>query len=413
LLAAVAAVAVLLAVAGAAAGAGFKGSWVDRALASQYRLGDDVEMRNAPWIGTHNSFNSAAEMGLTISTRDPNQQLTIVEQLELDVRAIELDLHWIVSPATGQLSPVVCHALPSHFPCSTEKTLGPVLEEIGGWLRQPANSRQVLFLYLEDHLDSQAGYDAAATLIGEKLGDLLYAPPPGAGCQELPLSLTRDEILAAGERVLIVGNSPCGIGSAWPALVFNWQPHLETRLSTFTEFPDCGAEYTRAQFEATQIRYYEDARPSQGSAARITPEIAAEMARCGVDLLGLDQLAPNDQRLEALVWSWAPGQPGRGSCAVQSARAGTLSSRWRTAACSAPRRPACRRGGRWLLGAKAVPQRSGRAVCRARGAQFAVPRTGYEAQLLRRTMRGAGQSQVWLGYMRRGGEWVALDRRGR
>ena len=46
-------------------------------------------MRNAPFIGTHNSFNSVAEMGLTTATADPNQQLSIVDQLNLDIRAIE------------------------------------------------------------------------------------------------------------------------------------------------------------------------------------------------------------------------------------------------------------------------------------------------------------------------------------
>lgn len=403
--------AALLAFAGTAAGAGFRGSWVDRALGLQYRLAGDVEMRNAPWIGTHNSYNSVAEMGLTISTGDPNQQLSITEQLELDIRAIELDVHWTVSPSTGQLAPVVCHALPNHFPCSTEKTLGPVLAEIGAWLRQPANSEQVLFLYLEDHLDEPAGYDAAATAIQEQLGGLVYQPTPGI-CQELPLNLTRDQILAAGKQVVIVGNSPCGAGSAWPALVFNWQAHLETQFKSFSDFPTCGSDYTRAEYESTQVRYYEDARPSQGEGPRITPQVAAEMARCGVDLLGLDQLEPNDPRLEALVWSWAENQPGRGSCAVQTSRAGTLATRWRTASCSEPRRPACRKGKTWLLGPKPVPESSGRSACRARGAQFAVPRTGYEAQLLRQKMRTAHVGQVWLGYVKRKAGWTALDKRG-
>jgi hypothetical protein len=412
-LTALAAAAVAAAFAATAAATGFQGSWADRALALQYRLAGDVEMRNAPWVGTHNSFNSVAEMGVTISTQDPNQQLSIVEQLELDVRAVELDLHWTVAPATGRLAPVVCHALPSHFPCSTEKTLGPVLEEIGGWLRGPAGSEQVLFLYLEDHLDDQTGYDTAAAIIQEKLGDLLYAPSIPGNCEELPLDLTRDEILAAGKHVVIVGNSPCGIGSAWPSLVFNWQGHLETQLTTptFSDFPDCGSDYSRAQFESTQVRYYEDGRPSQAGKPRITPEIAAELTRCGVDLVGLDQLVPSDPRLEALVWSWAPGQPGKGRCAVQTSGAGSLSTRWRTLPCTDLRRPACRRGSSWLLGAKPVAENRGRAECRKRHARFAVPRTGYEAQLLRQKIRGARVSQVWLGYVKQADGWAALDRR--
>jgi hypothetical protein len=135
------------------------------------------------------------------------------------------------------------------------------------------------------------------------------------------------------------------------------------------------------------------------------------MVRCGVDLLGLDQLTPDDPRLRALVWSWAEGQPRRGRCAVQTFRRGGPSTRWKTLACGKPRRPACRRGKSWILGAKAVPQNRGRAGCRSRHAQFAVPRTGFEAQLLRQRMQGARVGQVWLGYLKRRGGWAALDRR--
>jgi hypothetical protein len=404
-------VAVIVAFSGSAAGAAFDGSWVHRALDLQYRLSGDVGLRNAPFIGTHNSFNSVAEMGPTTSTLDPNQQLSIVDQLNLGIRALELDVHWTVSPSTGQLAPVVCHGLANHFPCTAEKTLGPVLEEIAAWMREPANTDQVLFLYLEDHLDNATGYDAAAAILHQELGDVLYPPPPSGGCQKLLLGLTRNQILAAGKRVIIVGNSPCGVGGAWPSLVFDWEDHLETQPVTFSDFPGCGVDYTRAQFDSTQIRYYEDARPSQGASPRITPQGAAEMARCGVDLLGLDQLAPTDARLSALVWSWAEGQPRRGRCAVQTSRAGSLTTPWRTLPCGKLRRPACRRGARWLLGAETVTEKRGRAECRSLHAQFAVPRTGFEAQLLRRRMQGSRTRQVWLGYLKRRGGWTALDKR--
>src|SRR3712207_2277530 len=45
----------------------FRGSWTDRALPFQAALAGDVGMRDAPWVGTHNSFNSIAEMGTTVS----------------------------------------------------------------------------------------------------------------------------------------------------------------------------------------------------------------------------------------------------------------------------------------------------------------------------------------------------------
>jgi hypothetical protein len=390
---------------------GFQGSWLDRALKHQYELSGDVGLRNAPFIGTHNSYNSVAEMGHTISTSDANQQLSIDDQLDLDIRSLELDLHWFRRPSSGELAPVVCHAFPNHLGCSTEKALDQVLDEVNAWLRVPAHSDQVLFLYLEDHLDNRTGYDTAASVIQQKLGDVLYAPS-GGGCERLPLELTRDRILRAGKRVIIVGNSRCGMGSAWPSKVFDWEPHLETRLRDFSDFPTCGPDFTPVQYDATQIRYFEDGRPSQAGMARITPDIAAQMTRCGVDLLGLDQLLPGDPRLSALVWSWAKGEPRkRGKCAVQTSKEGTLRTRWKAAGCGSHRRPACRKNDRWLVGARAVAKKSARAECRARDARFAVPRTGYEAQLLREAMRRAGVGKARLGYVKRRGDWVALDKR--
>src|SRR3954468_13608496 len=54
---------------------GWPDTWTHRGLAFQYALGGAVPLRDAPWIGTHNSFNSIAEMGNTVSDTDSNQQL--------------------------------------------------------------------------------------------------------------------------------------------------------------------------------------------------------------------------------------------------------------------------------------------------------------------------------------------------
>src|SRR3954454_16258029 len=72
---------------------GWDQTWTHRALAFQYALAGDVPLANAPWIGTHNSFNSIAEMGTTVSDTDSNQQLTLVDRLRLGVRSLEVDVH--------------------------------------------------------------------------------------------------------------------------------------------------------------------------------------------------------------------------------------------------------------------------------------------------------------------------------
>jgi hypothetical protein len=402
-----------------------RAEWARGALALQYELSSDVGYRDAPWVGTHNSFNSTAEVGATASANDPNQQLRIVDQLDLGIRSIELDLHWFVRPGAGSRAVVVCHGLGAsqgHGGCTTEPTLDLVLDPIVAWLREPAHRDQVLNVHLQDELESAEGYDAAALILREKLGTLLYAPSPPAagGCEGLPLDLSRDDVRASGAQVVLV--SDCGPGAGWPATVFDWgEAHEEGRPLGYRDYPDCDQEVPRSAYDAKMIRYFEDSTrftegASQTGAAqkrdRITPETAAYMARCGVDLIDLDQLVPEDPRFEALVWSWAPDHPARGRCAVQRVNKAFGFGRWRSKRCVGKKPIACRRSdGNWIVDGPPTPARRGRAACRDRRAAYAVPRSGYEVQLLRERMARKGVGAVWLGYRKKQGEWTALDRR--
>jgi hypothetical protein len=375
--------------------------WARSALADQYELGSSLALRNAPWVGTHNSFNSRAEMGPTLSAQDSNQQITIVDQLDQGVRSLELDVHWFFSLRGGGFAPVVCHAAELHAGCSVEKPLGVVLREITDWLRD--NGDQVLLLYLEDHLDSQAGYDAAAAEVESALGPLLYRPTQaaeGGPCESLPLDTTRAQIRKSGARVMIV--SSCGMGTEWPAVAFDWsRSHEEERPRGYRDFPDCGPDFTRAEYDAKLIRYYEDSTRLTATASGIgaatvddgiSVETAAAMTRCGVDLFGLDQVAVDDPRFAALVWSWAPGQPRRRpGCAAQHA------SRWYPLRCTRRLRVACRTAdGRWRVPSRLGTHAQAPAVCKRRRSTWAVPRTGFEAQELQRAMNRVRASRVWL-----------------
>src|SRR3954467_12051812 len=186
--------------------ASYERSWTHRALAFQESLSRALPLRDAPWIGTHNSFNSIAEMGPTLSDTDSNQQLALTDQLRQDMRSLELDLHWLPSPyAGGANAPVVCHG-EGNAGCTIEKPLGPVLDEVAVFLR--AHRDAVLLLYLEDQLDGADAHDAAAAAVREKLGSLVYAPPAGGACAKLPLELTKADVLRRGAQVVIV--SGCG-----------------------------------------------------------------------------------------------------------------------------------------------------------------------------------------------------------
>jgi hypothetical protein len=391
------------------------GTWLHRALAFQYALGETLPFREAPWLGTHNSFNSTSEFP-TASHTDSNQQLSLVDQLALDVRSLEVDVHWSPTPragadglATEGRAPVVCHAEERqgvHAGCTTERLLGDVLAPVAEWLNRPENRRQVILLYLEDHLEGPAGHAAARSVLdatlkrpGQAAGSLVYRAGANDGdCRSLPLSLTRRAVLDAGAQVVIVGD--CGDG--WDGFVHQWggSVRYEDRPTGYVA-KGCGG-VSRATYDSHLVRFYEDSTFLTPAAAQasgdslasadegIDPATAAAMVRCGVDLFGFDQLLPDDGRLESTVWSWAPGKPAAadGGCAFQGADA-----RWATAPCAGARPAACRTAGGWTVTPGPVAWDAAAAACTDAGGSFGVPRTGYDNAQLR---TAAGAAEPWL-----------------
>jgi hypothetical protein len=390
-------------------------SWLHRTLGFQYELGNGVPLRDAPWVGTHNSFNSTSEEP-TLSHTDSNQQLSLTDQLRIDIRSLELDVHWNPSVhAGGQPAPVVCHAQGKdqlHAGCTTERLLPEVLAEVATWLR--AHDDQVLLLYVEDAVDTAEGYEPTAKALGEGLRDekgksLIYKPPSGGACADLPLSLTRDQVLDAGRQVVMV--SGCGQGAGWRGLVFNWgNVEVEERNHGYRDHPVCDQDpdgdghpdVARDVYAAKLVRYYEDstwvtqvasnagqATPDDG----LSPETTRAMMRCGVDLIGFDQILPTDGRLDALAWSWAPNEPSRaGHCAIQRS-----DGRWIARRCTKRQQAGCRRAdGRWIVTLSSIPASAATAACRQLSGKPALPRTGAENEALRQAATAAGATGVWL-----------------
>lgn len=392
----------------AAVVAAYEVSEVSRTLDLQRTLGDRLPLQAGLWIGTHNSANSTSESP-TLSQNDSNQQLSLTDQLRLDVRSLELDAHWFPSLRSPGQAPVLCHAqgAPTHVGCSTERLLSDGLGEVAAWLR--ANPGEVVLLYLEDHLEGAQGHDRAAADVHKALGDRLFAPA-GGECTTLPLALTRDEVHAAGKQVVIMtGGCRRGVGTAWHGVAFAETQRKEDRPVAYGGYLRCGgADLSRE--DGVFRRYFEDSTFVNRAAALgrqatpddgITPETAAAMTRCGVDLLGLDQLVPGDGRLEALVWSFAPGELDRSGVAVQRASDG----RWESQR-SAGRLPAaCRHAdGSWTVTGPG-PRVSASGRCEELDAAFDVPRRGRDAQLLLEAQRVAGADRVWVALRNAGAGW--------
>ena len=378
----------------------YEASWVHRALGLQRRLDDGVPLLEALMPHTHNSFNAPA-YAPTVSNLDPNQLYTVTDQLRMDMRGIELDLHWHL----GRL--VVCHGQPVaagpvvvHAGCSVDRGLPDFLAELRRWLDAPANGSEVLLLYLENNLDGvPAAHDVAAAAVESALGGLVLRPPANQPCAPMPLAMSRDaDTRASGARVLIVGN--CGPG-AWGSWVYERGPQWDESSSAWGEdYPadaDCAAERAAVGYDTHWIRRYEDSTwlsAITGGGSSVNVEEMGRMVRCGVNMPGFDQLRPDDPRLAALVWSWAPNEPAVAGCAYQGA-----DGRFRSGPCAPPRAFACRTvDGAWAVTATTGPWSAGPDACAAAipGSSFAVPANGWQNRLLREAAPAG--AEVWLAY---------------
>ena len=362
--------------------AAYEKTWVHRANELQYSLGDSVPFKDAPWIGTHNSNNTTSEPA-TASQTDSNQQLTLTEQLRLDMRSLEIDIHWVNGRA------VACHGRGEdelHAGCTTERPARDHLAEVDAWL--DANPDQVLLLYLEDHVGS-AGYETAGREVAEIFAGRLYTGEPG--CQKLPLTLTREAVRAAGKQVVIV--SDCGSG-AWAQNVFSWKGDVSDESGSPVAADAC----PDMDYAHRLVRKYEDstwlsATVAGGSGGWITGRHVETMMRCGVDLIGFDQILPFDGRLEGAVWTWADEDavPAARECVVQNA-----DGDWQGESCQRRHLPACVTAAReWLVLADATKAKGAAGACRDAGLELGTPRTSEENAALR---AAAGTDLVWLGH---------------
>jgi hypothetical protein len=387
----------------------YEQSWAWRALRLQTGLDDHEPLRNVLMPHTHNSSNSTANAP-SLSNIDPNQRYSIEDQLRMGIRGIELDLHWAPHPsgtaATGGKAVVLCHGrtegvgpLTIHLGCSVDRLFAEGLVEIRRFLDAPGNEDEVVLLYLENQMDGDPiAHEQAGAILEEELGDLVARPPAAETCVPMPLDSSRADLRSAGHRVLIVGN--CGPGS-WDDLVHERGPDWDEGGdgSGYPEFPACIAERDEREYDAKWIRVYEDSTWLSamvgGATPPVTPAETRSMVRCGVDMVGFDRLEPNDGRLEALVWSWAPDEPVLD--AGKRCVAWGDDARFRAADCGETRGYACRTSaGDWVVPPERGPWRNGFAACEGVDAHYAVPPTGWQNEQLR--IAAGAPTELWLDY---------------
>ncbi|ABC27095.1 protein containing QXW lectin repeats [Hahella chejuensis KCTC 2396] len=383
----------------------FRNSWTYRALTHQRTLdlGEPLGRANFPY--THNSYNSSAYANLG-SYWDPNHIYSLVDQLDMGIRALELDVHYTY----GDLK--LCHGANDHTGCSAfDRRFEDGLKEVATWLRQDGNRGEVLIIYLEEHVDGR--YDDAVAALNRQMGDLIYKP---GSCATLPMNISKADILNSGRQVLLIGGN-CG-SDAWAQTVYNYG--FPTDNDHFHPYPECRTDKYDLNFvQNNLVRIFEDSTrlsdvfgdPPQP----ITPELMAQAARCSLGVVGLDQLKAFDERMTAAVWSWDQNEPNNANnnehCAEQWGN-----GRFNDAACTNARPFACysKTHDAWAVTQSNAIWEQGEFFCQQEFGgdyRFATPKNGYQNQLLQNAKAEQGYANVWLNYsdLAQEGVWAPGD----
>lgn len=411
----------------------FSGALISQAMIERYQaspthtahrlqreLSAAAPLRHTLYLATHNSFNATeANTPPTLSGSDANQRYSLVDQLRMDVRGLEIDVHWVPAPADGGFRATVCHGNAFHFGCTTEKSLREELTELRGWL--DANPGEVIIIDLESNLneplDEPLGadrYALAAADIWATIGDLLVLPEidsPRACGQGQPLELSIQQIRQAGKQVIIYG--ACDYVHAGQSLMFDrTDTHLQRGSGSYIGIsaPD-NCIYTLDEIDAHWVRFYEDGTllgALTGAQRQARADEVREMARCNINMPSVDHLQPFDGRLQAFLWSWGEDEPAAIAGAAVAVHGPDGQFHAQDAA-SAPGTLACLRADeavirdgalnpqRWLIAQDACPA----------GSRFAVPRNGLDNEVLKRAKTAAGIDTLTLNLQRTAtGPWT-------
>ncbi len=365
-------------------------SWTGKTLQKQRLLDINSPLSKNSIQGSHNSFNSDVYSTFNVSVGfrypDAQQKYSVYDQLKMGSRFIELDVHWTTKMESLFSYPhrlLLCHNGGSGVCSINDKYFTENLGEIKNWLNSSDSANQVLILYIEDHTEGHQ--QDAYNQLNSYLGNFIYR---SGGCQSIPETLTKQQILAAGKKVIVWGDGGCRNNYDWSETVFTGLGAISRKAEDRTSAATLVGQDKR--FSTSDIRnYFAD----------------------GTNLVNLDDIVPNDGRLAAGIWSWDNNEPnnsgGSQDCALQ-----WVNGRWDDQSCYAAYAYACENAaGQWKIATDKGYWSYGDNECAALddgSYHFAVPTNAQANQQLKQAKEAAGLTHVWINHDDRGseGNWL-------
>jgi len=387
-------------------------SWAVQATTLQNRISQHAPFRLAEFPATHNSFNAQAYSN-GFSYLDPNHVPSMLNQLRMGKRMINMDLHWDIHyNATTRLittDVVLCHDSSDFGFCSMwDRTFREGLVEVRGWLE---NNDEVIILKLQDELDGH--YEEAYDSINIEMGDLVYKPT--SPCSTFDMEVSKADILATGKKIIITGAKPSTCNESWGEFV-HWDEGMfgSVNHENFEPYPICNNSIDDIQeriFGATN----DGTQVAQIILQKneMTAEQVSALTQCGITAISYEPLQWWDERLVAQIWSWDTDKPSRNNtarnCATQQA-----SGRFSDEPCNMTYSFACQhpQNRDWKITHSTAAWANGELACKNYFGEedyaFSTPVNGYENAQLNDVKNALEIEAVWLNYSDSliEGDWV-------
>ncbi len=403
----------------------YQNNWIHRALTLQRGLDQNEPLSQTTFLATHNSYNSSV-WTTPVRYIDPNQYRSLYDQLRMDVRALELDVHTYFQmegwPWEWGNELLLCHGQDNHVGCSSfDREFQDGLNDIKAWLQNAENANEVLIIYIEEHINSDY-YDDAVDDIQNTIGSYVYRPASG-GCEGIPMNISKQTILNAGKKVLLMTDGcPNNYFNSWVygGIGDSVSGFPTGDVADLNGYPYCEAsEFSRYDYDNYIIRYYEDRTNLSAifgdPGDPLTAGVVRDLLKCGANLLGFDKLTPFDGRLNAAVWSWNGNEPNDYN-ANEDCAEHYQNGRFNDNYCGYSRRYACHKPNShsWYVTQASGPWELGSGICASETGgeyRFDVPANGYENEMLREAKLYANTDVTWLNYSDRRieGDWMKGD----
>lgn len=338
-----------------------QGSNLQQALIIQNHIADAQPFNRAQLLGTHNSMISPAYTTgtdlLNLSYTDPDNFISLTNQLEMGVRQVEFDILWY----NNQI--VLCHNhtsfLPNKASCKGNQPMAAGVQELKNWLT--AHPKEFVILYLDINQDlgehsKNLDNDLSA------LKNFIYTPAmaqkafKGLAAQTFPAGqLSKRDLISQGKNMIVVvtgdyqdlKNSKYIFlhtkGSSATMIYHKTIYELDKNMTAcdtpqkyanidkmFNEDPG-HHNMRRFNGDRTIINYISDKGKSTDF---VTSHNMYKALRCPVNIISVNMLGytcnkenprdcayqqktnmdrPTDPRFMTYLWSWAYGYPLKGN----------------------------------------------------------------------------------------------------